>query len=780
MTFKTFRPALRALALAAALAAGATAPAAAGDVRFTIERIFGLPSATGRLPTAVFPSGINTHGNIAGTVYYNDGSTAFIREGGRLVALSDGLQLRSSAAGFADNGTLIGSFNVGGGSSTPFLYSAATGVTTITAPSGSKGAAIDPTGQWLAVRTAAGDSYIGRVGEATTFATSGSIFGINRHGDYVGAEAQTAFAVRAGIRTGIPSAALSNINSAGQAVGSRLDRGLLLDRDAIIDLGIDSEYSQATAISDSGVIVGSSRTHALVFDPRLGFRRLNNLAVGLGSDTLYRAEAVNDHGQITGRMTPATGASFAYILTPTGTLRWDGGSTGRFTDAARWDSGAGLMPGKFLDVAFAPAGNATALADRSVSMKSLVVGNHSGGATARLQLAGGARLETTASPVLIEARGLLVGDGTVAGRLINRGTVGEVGGAPLALTIEGDLDNSGLVTGSGSIAANLVNRSGPGVRVEGGQRLQFLGAVHTNADAGRIEIRQGSELAFSGQLVNQGGAYLRIDNGTLRTGGLNNGGLIQIGFGGASVFGDVNNGPATDPNRGRILASGAADVTFWDRVNNQGEMRASAGSRMLYFGAVTGSGSFTPNGGGYHRFEGGFTPTSAVVAQAAMSASTARMGAEMAANTGADMAANKGAAAAIATLGDVQFASILTLRLAGTAAGISHDQLVFTGEVLFDAGSRLHVLLGAGFVPLAGQSFRLFDYALAPSGQFDALWLPALDPLLAWDTSGLYNSGLLAVQAVPEPGSWALMLLGSFGIAARLHRRRRGHCGKQA
>jgi hypothetical protein len=759
MTSKTLRPALRALAVAAGLAAGATAPALAGDVHFTIERIFGLPSATGVLPSDVVPTGINSHGNIAGSVYYLGGGSAFIREGGTFVALSDGIQLRSSANGLADNGTLIGSFNVGGGPSTPFSYTAATGVSVITAPAGSSGVAIDPTGQWLAVSNSATGSYVGRVGESMSFMTTGNIYGINRHGDYVGMEDTTGFAVRAGVRTNLPSAVLYDINRAGQAVGARSispQRGLLLDGNTVIDLGTapgSNARSTALAISDSGIIVGLSDDGPLVFDAKAGFRRLSDLVPGLDRDTLSTAQGVNDHGQITGRMKAAAGARFAYILTPTGTLRWDGGSSGRFTDAARWDSGAGLMPSKFLDVVFAPAGNATTVADSSVSMKSLVVGSTSGGATSRLQLAGGARLVATASPVLIEARGLLVGDGTLAGKLINRGTVGELGGAPLALTIEGELDNTGLVTGSGTIAASLINRSGPGVRVEGGQRLQFLGALHSNADAGRIEIRQGGELAFSGQLVNQGGAFLRIDNGTLRTGSLANGGLVQIGFGGASIFGDVNNSPATDPNRGRIMASGAAEVTFWDRVNNQGEIRASAGSRLLYFRAVTGNGSFTTNGGGYHRFEGGFTPTSAALAGVDMSATSATL------------------FAATATLGDVQFASTVTLNLAGTVAGVDHDQLVFTGDVLFDSGSRLQVLLGAGFAPSAGQSFKFFDYTLSPSGQFSAVALPTLDPLLAWDTSGLYSSGLLTVQVVPEPSSWALMLMGGMGLAAWLRRR---------
>ena len=101
-------------------------------MRFTIERIFGPASPTGLLPILVQPSGINTHGDIAGTVFYQGGGSAFIRQGGSFVALSDGSQLRSSGLGIADNGTLIGSFNVGG-PSTPFLYSAATNVTVIAA-----------------------------------------------------------------------------------------------------------------------------------------------------------------------------------------------------------------------------------------------------------------------------------------------------------------------------------------------------------------------------------------------------------------------------------------------------------------------------------------------------------------------------------------------------------------------------------------------------------------------------------------------------------------------
>lgn len=763
-------PSLSACAVAAALLLSAGV-SQAGNISFSIQRWF-VSADVGLRINRVNVAGINTHGEIAGSVSYDEGTAAFSVLAGQYFEFPDPRLVVSSATALSDDGMVFGSIRprAAGAQTQTFIKRRGQSLEILDGI-GLSAAAMDPTGTWIARQDHGSlpQALLGRLNSSFVSVGIGAITTVNRHGDFVRVPPQSTGSpavseVRRGGRsqtfTGLT---FTHMNSAGDAVGFRsqnntLGGSVLLRGDTVIELGPGQlgTRSGADAISDQGVIVGTDGSYATIYDPKRGFVRLEDVSPNLRGEFLWEANAVNEHHQI-GGMGRSSGGYFAYVLTPGGTLRWDGGASGRFSDGASWDSGAGLTPSKFLDVELASAAHVRAVADRSVTMKSLTVGAGSGAAVARLELAAGARLVSTDAVVRVERQGLLTGQGTIGGPLVNLGTLGEAGGAAMALAVEGELENRGLVTGTGMVAAVLVNRGSGGlVRPDAGGRLHFQAGIHSNADGGRIEVRQGAELSFSGQFVNQGGAFVRIDDGTLRTGSLENGGLVQIGFGGASIFGDVVNNPATDPNRGRIVASGGADVTFWDRVVNRGEVRASAGSRILYFGAASGSGQFTTNGGGYHRFEGGFTATAAI--------------GNGQADAVADALADAGSGA---SFGDVQFASTLALSLAGDAA----VPLRFSGSVLFDLGSSLTVTLADGFVPSLGQSLRLFDYTLAPEGRFDALNLPALAPTLVWNTSGLYTSGLLAVQAVPEPGSWALMLGGAALLGGWMRRRARCDSG---
>ena len=56
------------------------------------------------------------------------------------------------------------------------------------------------------------------------------------------------------------------------------------------------------------------------------------------------------------------------------------------------------------------------------------------------------------------------------------------------------------------------------------------------------------------------------------------------------------------------------------------------------------------------------------------------------------------------------------------------------------------------FAAGAGDSFDILDFA-SLSGTFSALHLPALGGGLYWDSSNLYATGALSVQAVPRPAT---------------------------
>ena len=84
----------------------------------------------------------------------------------------------------------------------------------------------------------------------------------------------------------------------------------------------------------------------------------------------------------------------------------------------------------------------------------------------------------------------------------------------------------------------------------------------------------------------------------------------------------------------------------------------------------------------------------------------------------------------------------LAMELGGTAAGSQYDQLNFTGAGVL--GGSLDVSLTGGFTPQQGQAFTLFSGGTL-SGAFSSIQLPDLVSGLAWNTSQLYTTGILAV-----------------------------------
>jgi T5SS/PEP-CTERM-associated repeat protein len=106
----------------------------------------------------------------------------------------------------------------------------------------------------------------------------------------------------------------------------------------------------------------------------------------------------------------------------------------------------------------------------------------------------------------------------------------------------------------------------------------------------------------------------------------------------------------------------------------------------------------------------------------------------------------------ILTVGNVSLSptSTLVMELGGTIPGSGYDQIQSSGALAFDG--TLQVSLINGFTPAAGQSFNLFDW-LSTSGSFATLQLPTLTGR-TWNTSQLYTTGVLSVDAVGIPGDY--------------------------
>jgi autotransporter-associated beta strand protein len=90
--------------------------------------------------------------------------------------------------------------------------------------------------------------------------------------------------------------------------------------------------------------------------------------------------------------------------------------------------------------------------------------------------------------------------------------------------------------------------------------------------------------------------------------------------------------------------------------------------------------------------------------------------------------------------------AVLELKIGGLIAGSEFAQLVVSGDAIL-AGA-LEITLANGFSPAVGHSFDILDWG-SLSGTFSSLNLPALGPLLTWNTSHLYTTGVLSVVGPP-------------------------------
>jgi hypothetical protein len=184
-----------------------------------------------------------------------------------------------------------------------------------------------------------------------------------------------------------------------------------------------------------------------------------------------------------------------------------------------------------------------------------------------------------------------------------------------------------------------------------------------------------------------------------------------------NVGGDVTNNLA-----GKITSAGGT-TTFWDDVLNQGEIRTSSESFSVFYGSLSGSGTFT--GPGTVLIEGDLKPGN--------SPTISSFGGNL-------------------TFGQT---STLEIELAGLLSNspTEFDQLHVAGTL--SLSGTLNVVLLSGFHPLSGNSFDILDFGTL-TGRFDTINLPTLGGSLSWDTSSLYTLGSISV--VPEPSALALLI----------------------
>jgi hypothetical protein len=256
-----------------------------------------------------------------------------------------------------------------------------------------------------------------------------------------------------------------------------------------------------------------------------------------------------------------------------------------------------------------------------------------------------------------------------------------------------------LITGDGRIEGPFINAIGGELRAQAGRSLALVGVGNTND--GLIKL-VGGELDFAGDLTNNAGAVISGNGSLFVAGGLTNLGTMNFA-GTANVTGSVANLAG-----GKIISAGGGATIFYDSVVNDGEIRTSANAFTIFFGSVSGSGTFT--GTGTVNFEGDLNPgnSPAIV------------------NFGGDVVLGAD--------------STLKIEIGGATPGTSYDQVNVAGQL--SLAGALEISLIDGFVPTAGQTFDILN-AASLVGAFSSIELPTI-PGLTWNTSQL-ASGILSV-----------------------------------
>ena len=277
--------------------------------------------------------------------------------------------------------------------------------------------------------------------------------------------------------------------------------------------------------------------------------------------------------------------------------------------------------------------------------------------------------------------------------------------------------NSGTLQGSGTVGEYTFNYGT--VQTSNSQPLLFAGGFQNYGHVQAINSQMQITGEFDNNIVlDQNNLPVQFGQLDIRgsqlqfTGGLMNHAQMNFTVGTSDVFGKIGNLAADmDGPGGQIIISGNSNVNFYDNVVHNGALfRVSTGSTAVFFGQVSGAGSFT--GGGAKFFEGGYGP---------------------------------GNSPALVLLdGPVTFGNTNTLKieLGGTTPGTQFDQVHVAGQLAL-AGT-LNVSLINGFTPALGNTFDILDFGTL-TGSFSSIQLPTLPGALAWSTSQLLTTGVLSV-----------------------------------
>ncbi len=256
-------------------------------------------------------------------------------------------------------------------------------------------------------------------------------------------------------------------------------------------------------------------------------------------------------------------------------------------------------------------------------------------------------------------------------------------------------------------------------------------------------------LTFTGNVDLTGSRGMNVTDtaGTTFTGVISDGSLRKFGTG---VLG-LNSATGNTYNGGTLLGASAGTLS----VNNTSGSGTGAGTVSIGTGSTL-SGNFAISGATL--ISGSLSPGYNTV------------------STG-----NNTVGTGTNAIGTANFGSSLSFGTAATslfeiASATSFDQLNVSGLLTLNGTITVNTL--GGFVAQLGQSFKLVGFGSINATGFNPATQINLSgaqtaPGTGWDTSTFLTNGMITVNAVPEPSTWATMGAGVGVLFAMMRFRRR-------
>ena len=339
---------------------------------------------------------------------------------------------------------------------------------------------------------------------------------------------------------------------------------------------------------------------------------------------------------------------------------------------------------------------------------------------------------TVDSEIWLSGQGVITpsGSGLTFTRAIHCASPASIGGTSIRLLAGASLE------GACSVLADIRSDPGSTITVASWMTLGRAGAAGsldlrgTLAINGSGVLQSADKAKLSGETILTDGVLTAVNGIEVATSALVSGrGRIVVG-GDASHGLDVRGrvafsgpseirGDVTIFSAAKLQANGGGPVTFWDDVINNGQIEAGVNTTLVYYGSVSGSGSFIGSGTSY--FAGDLHPGSSP--------------------------------AAVSFGGNVVFGpgAGLQIEVRGTVLGGEYDTLTIAGSVQLAGDMEIALLPGARFP--AGRTFNVVA-AAGRIGTFDSVSVPLTtggDPYFAvtYTASGLQ---LLSLVGVSIPG----------------------------